>query len=423
MTETLEACAPPAGPTRLVPRLPRVAVIILLGDAVSALGGGMSLPYFLVYLHQVRGIDMTTAGLVLSTIALASFVGNPLGGWLSDPCGPRAVLLSSLLCSAGGVATLGYASSAPMAFLAAALLGLGNSIAWPAFDALLATVVTRQQRSSAFAVRHATLNAGIAVGAVVAGLIIDTARPITFHTVYTIDAATYLLFIPLLLLVPARPAPPPVNADHHREPGYRAVLRDRLFLSVVGLNALLVAVGYGQYHAAFPGWATRDQGIAPSMLGVCFAANAATVVLLQLPMLRALAGRRRTAAVSFACAAWALAWTLSLIFGYTGSGWVAIAGFIATMVVFGVAETALSPTLSAVVNDLAPEHLRGRYNGVSALGCTTGFFLGPALTGIALDAAAGAALMVVLVGTCLVGAVWAHRLGRRLPSSANRITS
>src|SRR5512142_2227021 len=72
-----------SGP-RLIPQLPRAATIILTGDAISALGQGMTLPFLLIYLHQVRGIDMAVAGLVLSTVALASFVGNPLGGWLSD---------------------------------------------------------------------------------------------------------------------------------------------------------------------------------------------------------------------------------------------------------------------------------------------------------------------------------------------------
>ena len=40
------------------------------------------------------------------------------------------------------------------------------------------------------------------------------------------------------------------------------------------------------------------------------------------------------------------------------------------MIVFAVGETMLSPTGSAIVNEIAPEHLRGRYN--AALGLTWG---------------------------------------------------
>lgn len=406
--------------TGLIPRLPRAAATILAGDALSALGSGMSMPFMLVYLHQVRGIDMATAGLALSTIALASFVGNPLGGTLADRFGARAALALGLTFSAAGAATLGWATGAPVAFLAATLLGLGNSIAWPAFDALLATVVEPERRSAAFAVRHATLNAGIAIGAVVAGIIVDVTRPATFEVIYLIDAATFLLFIPVLLVIPAAPAQ---ASEAPVASGYRTVLRDRLFISVVGLSALVVTVGFSQYHAAFPGWATRDHGIPVSALGICFAANAATVVLAQLPVLRALTGHRRTTAVSLACAGWAAAWTLALVAGHSGSGWPAIAGFIATMVMFGIAETALAPTLTAIVNDLAPEHLRGRYNAVSALGWTTGFFVGPAISGFAFEAHHGTALMILLITASLVGVLWATNLGRRLPTSANHISA
>lgn len=407
----------------LLPRLPRAAVVVLIGDAISALGQGMSLPFLLVYLTQVRGISVAVAGLVLSTIAVASFIGNPLGGWLSDPLGPRRILIASQVCSAAGVGMFAWATEPPMAFLAAALLGLGQSIGWPSFDSLLATLVPSRDRSAAFALRHATLNAGLAIGAVAAGLIVNTARPVTFQAIYLIDAATFLLFIPLLVFIPARGQLAPADDDAEKA-GYRTVLRDRLFLSVVGLSALVVTIGFAQYHAAFPGWAARDPGGIPTAaLGACFAANAVTVVALQLPILRALSGLKRTTALALACGGWAIAWLLALIFGYAGDGWLARGGFIAAMVMFGIAETAMSPTLPAIVNDLAPDHLRGRYNGVSALGWTTGFLVGPAIAGFALDAHAGAALLVGLIAACILAAIWAFHLGRRLPLSANQITS
>ncbi|MGZ8809289.1 MAG: hypothetical protein ACXWZ0_20380 [Mycobacterium sp.] len=59
---------------------------------------------------------------------------------------------------------------------------------------------------------------------------------------------------------------------------------------------------------------------------------------------------------------------------------------------------------------------------VSALGWTTGFFVGPAIAGFALGADAGGALLAVLVGGCGVAALWAARLGRRLPKAANIIS-
>ena len=67
------------------------------------------------------------------------------------------------------------------------------------------------------------------------------------------------------------------------------------------------------------------------------------------------------------------------------------------------------------------DHLRGQCNAVSALGWTTGFFVGPAITGFALDSHNGTRLMAFLIVASLIGAIWAIDLSRRLPASANRI--
>lgn len=81
---------PVASPTSLVPRLPREAWVVLGGDALSALGSGLTLPFLLIYFHQVRGIDLLVAGLAVAAVPFASLVGNPLGGWLADRGGgPR----------------------------------------------------------------------------------------------------------------------------------------------------------------------------------------------------------------------------------------------------------------------------------------------------------------------------------------------
>src|SRR5215208_2544508 len=74
----------------LVPALPRAAWVVLAGDAVSALGSGLTLPFLLVYLHQARGLDLGPASLAVATVAIAGLAGNPFGGALSDRVGARA---------------------------------------------------------------------------------------------------------------------------------------------------------------------------------------------------------------------------------------------------------------------------------------------------------------------------------------------
>lgn len=407
---------------RLVPALPRPAWIVLGGDALSAVGTGLSLPFLLVYLSQVRHLDLSVAGLAAAMIPLTSFAGNPLGGWLADRVGPRNAVVAGLVVAAAGSVSVALVGQAWHAFLATGLAGLGAGIVWPAQDALLATTVDPDQRSSVFSVRHATFNAGLGTGALIAAAIANLSRPGSFTALYLLDAASFLAFVPLLLtLSPRAGQAPPRPATPTRAGGYRTVFADRTFRWVWGLTALVVAASYGQYHSGFPAYAARPGGIDAAALGFAFAANALTVVAAQLLVLRLVAGRRRTTVLQLACAGWAIAWILTITAGQLGPTTSAVVGFTAAMIVFGLAETLLSPTLPAIVNDLAPDDLRGRYNGAATLAWTTGFLTGPPLAGLALDAGAGTLLFLTLITACVAAGAAARRLARRLPPTANRI--
>jgi MFS family permease len=92
------------------------------------------------------------------------------------------------------------------------------------------------------------------------------------------------------------------------------------------------------------------------------------------------------------------------------------------MAVFGVGESLLSPTLPAIINDLAPPGAAGRYNGLGTLAFTTGFLIGPAGGAAAVGAGWGAGLFAVLIAACVLAGAGAIRLGRRLPAGANQVS-
>jgi MFS family permease len=262
--------------------------------------------------------------------------------------------------------------------------------------------------------------------------------------VYLADAASFLAAVPVLAFLgaPARRAsaqdaagaPGPdqeTGTDQERgtEPGparkertgYREVLRDRAFLRVWALTALVVIVSFGQFQSSFAGYATRPGGISAHGLSLAFAANMLTVTGAQLFVLRWLGGRRRTTGTALAAVAWAVTWAVVIIGGQLGDGAAAEVAFAAAMVVFALGESLFSPTLPAVINDLAPPGAAGRYNGLGALAFTTGFLVGPAAGGAALGAHWGTGLFAALILGCGLACAAALRLGRLLPVSANQI--
>ena len=396
--------------------MPRQAWIVLGGDLLSAIGSGLTLPFLVVYLHRVRGLDLELAGAALATIALAALVGNPIAGLLVDRFGSRKTLMIGLLVAATGTAGIAFVTAPWHAFVATATTGFGRAIIWPAQDSLLAVTVSSEQRSSVFAVRHATLNTGFGIGGLIAASVVDFDSTHSFQVLYLLDAAASVLFVPLLLAlrgIGARAAAEPgQGAD---APRYRTVLRDPAFRRVLVLTVLLCLVGYGSFNAAFPAFATGPGGISAAALGIAFAVNTLAVSLLQLPVLRLAHGHRRTGAVMLVFTLWATTWVVTLLAGEL-DGTAAVALFAGAAAIFALGETFISPAVPPLVNDLAPDRLRGRYNALYTLAWTTGFILAPLIAGVALGAGQATALFLGLIAACGVGALAAMRLRANIPA-------
>ena len=248
------------------------------------------------------------------------------------------------------------------------------------------------------------MNLGIGLGAAIGGLIATTADPGSFTRMFLFDAATFLVFA-VVLLVGVK-EPPPSEPDEHEERGsYRAVLRDRSFLALTGLNVLFVAVGY-EVFALLPPFAKNYAGVDEHWIGFIWLANTLLIVLIQLPVSKALEGRRRMVALALMNVLWASAALIVLAGGGFLNGTSAALVFMTATMVFAVGETLQGPTVAPLVADLAPERLRGRYFAVSAMSWSAGSILGPCRRRPAARLAAAGGLA---------------DLGRRLPVRRGRL--
>jgi MFS family permease len=392
---------------------------------LSAVGSGLTLPFLLVYLSRIRDINLVTAGVVVSTVALAGFAGNPIGGWLTDRMGSKGCLVCGLTIAAGGAFLIAGVRSPLQAFIAVSVAGFGAAVVVPSQDALLAVVVRPADRSAVFAVRNATLNAGYAVGAVGASLVADLTSSTSFVLLYVVDGLTFLAFVPVLwLMLPdAGGRSTEVRPPRQGQPraGYGVVLGDRAFLRTWVLIALLVAAGFSQTLAAFPVFATGDGGISAAAVSIAFAINTVIVVVAQLPVLRLMEGHRRTTGIVVACALWATAWSVTFLAGQL-TGVSAVAGFCLALGIFGIGETFLAPSQAALVNDLAPDDLRGRYNGLYTMAWTTGLLVGPVVAASALAAGRAGPLFAGLTVACGIAALGAVRLRSHLPAGIDLVS-
>ncbi|MGH3114138.1 MAG: MFS transporter, partial [Gaiellaceae bacterium] len=229
----------------LDPRLPRSVWILNFGGLANAVGNGLAFPFLVIYLHNVRGFSLATAGLVLATTGAVSLLCGPAVGVVVDRIGGRATLAGALVLLAVGFGSYPLIHEPWHAFLASAVAGVGNAGFWPSQSALIAGLTPQSRRHGAFALQRVTRNLGIGLGGVAGGLIATTANPTSFTVLFLLDAATFLVFVAMLPLVP-EPALPEADGDGVVPARYRDVLRNRVFLGIVVLNVLFVTAGYAQ---------------------------------------------------------------------------------------------------------------------------------------------------------------------------------
>ncbi len=404
--------------------LPTPGRWLLSTTAVSTLGRGMTLPFTVIYIHEVRGIDLDVAGLLMGLIAVVAVLITAPVGVLTDRLGARPVVVAGLLAQVLGAVVIAFATTVPAFVVAVSLLGVSFGIGWPAFNAMIASIVDGRLRTQYFGINFALINLGIGLGGVVSGFLTDVARPGTFTAIFLADAACVLVPIALLLGPLRRVAGrPPPSTGGPTGAGYLSILRRPAVLWVTALTFLSSFVGYGQMEAGFPAFARQVSEVSTRTIGFAFAANTAVIVLTQFFVLRRIDGRRRTRVFLGLVVLWALSWALLGLTGLVAGTLAAAAGVIVFHVFFGLGETMLQPTVPAIVNDLASDLDRGRYNAVSAGAFQVGAITAPVAAGWLLDHRLGGVFIAVLLGCLVLVAALALALEREVTPEVNGVTS
>jgi len=234
---------------------------------------------------------------------------------------------------------------------------------------------------------------------------------------FVVDAAAFLAMIFVLPLVPE----PDDALELDVEPGvggYRQVTRDRVFLRLLSLNVVFIAAGYAAFEL-LPVFAKNHNGVSERWIGVIFFFNTMALVVAQLPVARFAEGRSRMKMLAVMPAAFAACWLVVLAGGAGLDGTAAAVVFVAAATVFGLASCFHGPTQAALVADLAPARLRGRYMALSSMSWEVGFVIGPAIGGFVL-ASEPLALWPIAAGVLVLSVFPVLATEERLPPGLRR---
>ncbi len=347
-------------------------------------------PFLAIILHQKFNLNEFEIG---AFIAFPIFVGVTFGfflGYLSDRVGRRKIIIIGLIITIASLLTMASADS--LDFL---MLGmLGQSIARGMVEnpgrALMTDMLQdRDAKDLALQVRYFALNVGAASGPLVGINIGLTGQQTTFALV----ALVYTVYV-LAALIVFKIQPPLKHTKMNTNQSIGQVVgvlrADHAFMLFV-FAALLADIAYGQIDAGLLQYlrvAGFDQ--ITKFYATLIFINGTTIIIFQFPILKLMANipplhRAGIGVFTFIIAfiSFALAPTNSNI------------GLMFAMFLLSLGEVILFPTLSIIVDRMAPDHLKGSYFGAAALSAF-GFSLAPLLGGFLLQQFGGMTLWIFM---------------------------
>jgi MFS family permease len=345
--------------------LPPAAWFLIAGTFVNWFAS-FAIVFLVLYLTR-RGLGVVSAGTALAAYGAGELCAGAIGGHLADRLGRRTTIAISMFGSAGSVLAL-YAVHAYPAIVALAFgAGITGETFRPAGRALIADLVPEGARVTAYAASRFAGSIGLASGSALAGFLANH----SFLWVFISDAATSVAFgvIALSLLPETRK----VTREQEGKlgGGYRSMLADRAFLLFL-LGSAMIGFIFLQTNATLPLHVTRVAHLPISDYGLMLSLNSVLVACFELPISAWTMHRPAKAMIALGF----------VLFG-VGFGLTAFAhslpALLGTVAIWSLGEMIGAPVGYAYVADIAPEHLRGRYQGVYGLAWATGSVTGPVL--------------------------------------------
>jgi predicted MFS family arabinose efflux permease len=370
--------------------------------------GTMVMPFLVLFLTEKRGLTTTEAGQTLALYGFAAMLSSYFGGRLCDRFGPLRIMQVSLLLTGLSFWALGQVQGRLAISAMVLVLALVGEVFRPANLAALAAASDPAERTRSIALMRLAVNAGMAVGPSVGGLL----AALSYGWLFWVDGASSILAAGLLFFAfpgarTAAPAARPAGSAPARTP-----FRDPPVLAILGMMFLLSVVVF-QVTSTFPLTLRDLYGFSEARIGVTLASNTVIIVLFEMVLIHSLARRDplKVAGVgSFLFGA-----GLALLPFGSGLGYAVF-----TVAIWTVGEMLAFPLLTSAVAARAPEETRGAYMGLLNFSFATGFVVAP-LVGTwvyqrlgprALWLGCGAAGLLVWAGLYAV----AVRVGRPEPS-------
>ncbi|KQY33070.1 MULTISPECIES: enterobactin transporter EntS [Nocardia] len=342
---------------------------------VSVLGLGLLMVALPLQVYQLTGSTLQVAG-IATTTAAALFVGSLAGGVIADRYDRRNVIQWSRSAAGFGFLILGINAVLPdpmlsVIYLAAVIDGLAGGVSGSALMALVPMLVGREKIAAAGALTALTTDLGTMITPAIAGVLVaQTGVSVAFFLCAGATVAT------VGLITAIGPAPPPArdlqNPVRELAIGIRFAMQHKTIrlILLTGLLAMLVSGPL----VLLPAFAEVELGAGPGTLGLLYAAPGAGAVLGSLTSGWMSRTRYNGLALLISLALMPLGVIAAGLWSHAALVFLGLAGF-------GLARAVNIVLRYTLLQQQAPEELRGRMAGLLMVQSVTGTAIGSMAAG------------------------------------------
>lgn len=361
----------------------RFLLLLLTAALVDWIGTGLFLGVSSVFFVRVIGLSVVEVGSGLTVAALAAMSAALPVGRLADRYGPRPVLVAVEVTQ--GIATAGYlVVHGWWGFLAVTFaVAITQQTAPPLIQSLVGELATGKRRTRILAGHRTVINIGIAIGSLIAGLVLGGGGHGAYQVLLLADVAAFFVAATLLLAIPVHAQAPP------RAAGSRyATMHDTRLLALTSYDAVM-SLWQPMLNVAFPLWLVTHTDAPVTLVGVLYAVASVSAILLQYPI-GILATTTKRALHGYTAVAICLAAaSLGFAAAPSASGGLTIVVLCISILVLTVGEVTQVGSAWTLSFAIAPAADRNAYLAAFSTGRAAGRACGPLLmTGVVLTAGA-----------------------------------
>ncbi|KDN57792.1 MFS transporter [Exiguobacterium sp. AB2] len=398
-------------------RLDRNIWIRFLGETITGVMMFMIAPFLVLY-YSDKLDSYVQVGVILATGPIMALIGSVVGGRLADLYGRKPVMMTAIVGDALALVGFAFADTFWPLLLLNAMLGLTNSLFHPAASAMVADVTEPEQLNEAFGLLRMGHNIGAAFGPLLGSAVLFLDRQYIFF------AAAVVFGLYALVLAKFIRETLPETTEHEtlsNQDVLRIFAQDRVFLVFI-FAGIFISMGFAIVESMLPLFLRESLPTftdRQNPFAYLLALNGIMVVLFQFPIASKLGQKpfgnvMLAGATVFGVGMMLLAVVPRLLYSLSTPYLMLVSVLLAVYAFYTLGEMIMSPVQQTFIAMIAPENMRGAYNGAASIQWLIGGVTAPLFASLFFNRGAGhVALLLVGIASCVSGLIY-WQLGRKV---------